>query len=200
MKCTFVFLLAVCSLCALGTVAAQDADSSTPTAPSSGTEPSASLEAEPPELRRLAGSYTLVGNQADHVQAIDRAIETATSGMGGLTKSIARKRLEAVNKAVVRLKLPSVRKMVTVGMGDYVVTAPLDGGTAEVTTPTGDKANASFHLDRAALVQDIVQSQGRRENVFRFNTDGQLVMQVCETSPRLTAPVAYELVYQRAGR
>lgn len=162
--------------------------------------PTVASDSEPPELRRLAGSYTLVGTQADNVAAIDAAIERAISGMGGLKKNIARKRLDAVNKAVVRLKISSVRNQVTVGMDNYVVTAPLDGGTARVKTPSGDMADASFKLDKATLIQDLIQTKGRRENSFRFNSKGELVMHVLESSPKLSAPVSYSLRYTRAGQ
>lgn len=160
----------------------------------------AKVETEPPELKRLAGSYTLVGNQADSIVAINAAIKSAIMGMGGLKKDVARKRLNAVNKVVTRLKISSVRKDVTVGMDDYVVTAPLDGGSVEVKTPSGDTARASFKLATATLVQDMVQSKGRRENAFRFNSHGNLVMNVRETSSQLTAPVSYTLVFKRAGK
>ena len=198
----------------VGPAASQDAAPSKDTEPAKDAEPAkeaesaqesapakeAEVETEPPELKRLAGSYTLIGNQADGAKKIATAIEPAIMGMGGLKKSVARTRLESVNQVVTRLKISSVRKEVTVGMDDYVVTAPLDGGTAEVKTPSGDIAHASFKLETASLVQDMVQSKGRRENTFRFNSKGELVMHVRETSPKLTSAVSYSLVYKRAGR
>ena len=182
---------------------AKEADSASKAPATTGaakTESQATTNAEAPALKKLAGSYTLVGSQAAATKTIQAAIEKAVSGMGSLEKNVAKKRLDKVNGTVVHLKIHSVQKNVTVGMDDYVVTAPLDGGSTEVTTPTGDKARASFKLDNASLVQDLVQHEGARENTFRFNSQGQLVMLVKETSPKLTAPVTYTLVYKRAGK
>ena len=117
-----------------------------------------------------------------------------------MKKNVARKRLEAVNKIVTRLKILSVQKNVTVGMNDFLVTALLDGGTADVKTPSGETAKASFPLKTATLVQEIVQTKGQRENRFRFNSDGNLVMEVRETSPQLASAVSYSLVFKRAGQ
>jgi hypothetical protein len=113
---------------------------------------------------------------------------------------VARKRLEAVNKVVTRLRISSAQNNVTVGMNDYVVTAPLDGSTTDVKTPSGELAKTRFQLKTASLVQDIVQSKGRRKNTFRFNSEGNLVMQVDETSPRLASAVSYSLVFGREGQ
>ena len=87
----------------------------------------------------------------------------------------------------------------TIGMNDFIVTVPLDGGAANVKTPSGEMAKASFQPNTATLVQDIVKTQGRRENAFRFNRDGNLVMQVRETSPQLASALSYSLVFQRVG-
>ncbi|MEM7138337.1 MAG: hypothetical protein AAF500_17285 [Myxococcota bacterium] len=209
MKITTLALLTL--LLAIGTAASQesasdDAQTGSDESPASSDDAKptatapATIDGEPPELRKLAGSYTLVGNQADSLAKIHAAIDQATAGMGSLKKKVARKRLENVNKAVVRLKISSVAKKVTIGMDNYVVTAPLDGGTAEVVTPTGDKATASFSLQQASLVQDIVAAHGRRENIFRFGSNGELLMHVRETSPQLSDKVVYTLVYKRAGQ
>ena len=101
---------------------------------------------------------------------------------------------------MTRIEISSTRKNITVGMNDYVVTVPLDGGTAAVKTPAGETAQASFQPNTATLVQDVVQTKGRRENTFRFNSDGNLVMQVHETSPRLASAVSYSLVFRRDAR
>lgn len=212
MKTKLSVMLTITTFLTIGTAASQEAPPSSDAA-DAGTEAPASspastasapaqgdIDGEPPELRKLAGSYTLVGNQADSVAKIEAAVDAATADMGALKKKVARKRLDKINKAVVRLKISSVQKQVTVGMDKYVVTAPLDGGTADVVTLAGDKAQASFSLQSATLIQDIVAEHGKRENIFRFDSQGQLLMHVRETSPALTAPVRYTLVYKRAGQ
>ncbi|MGB5812145.1 MAG: hypothetical protein WBG86_16535 [Polyangiales bacterium] len=202
---TSVSAMVLMMMFAIGTVAAaEDAPASDPQTDSSTASPAAAkplvpIDSEPPELKKLAGSYTLVGSQAASATTIEASIDAAVASLGGLKKGIARKRLAAVNKAIVRLKLSSTGKQVTVGMDSYVVTAPLDGKPVVVKTPSGDEARASFKLEHATLVQEMVQSKGTRENTFRFNSDGNLVMHVKETSPQLPTPVSYSLVYKRAG-
>ena len=171
-----------------------------PPAAALATRKAADAETEPPELKRLAGNYTLIGNQDDSATTIRNAIDAATTGLGGLERRVARKRLEDVNKVVTRISISSARENVTLVMNDYAVTAPLEGRPADVKTPAGENAQASFQLGTATLVQDIVQTGGRRENTFRFNSDGNLVMSVRETSPRLASAVSYSLVFRRAGQ
>jgi len=202
MKRLLPAMVTVALLLITGPSASQDAAPSKdvpPTAPLA-TPQAADVESEPPELERLAGSYTLIGNRADSVTQIKNAIDTATAAMGGLKKNVARKRLEAVNMVVTRIEISRTPKSITIGMNDYVVSAPLDGGTIEVKTPAGEIAQASFQLKTATLVQDIVETKGRRENTFRFNSDGNLVMQVRETSPQLVSAVSYSLVFRRGER
>ncbi len=162
--------------------------------------PAAAVEPEPPALQRLAGSYTLVGGTAAAQGKIDDAINASVSSFGGIKQGTARKRLEAANKIIQRLRINSVKNTVTVGLDNYVVTAPLDGSAVAVTSPSGEKVNASFSLGRASLIQELAQSKGKRENTFRFNKSGELVMQVRETSPQLSTPVTYSLTYKRAGQ
>jgi len=176
-----------------GPAASQDA------APAQSPAP-ADMDAAAPDLQRLAGSYTLLGSQDDSTRTISDAIDAATAEMGGFKKSMARKRLEDVNKVVTRIRISGNQQNITVAMNDYVVTAPLDGSPADIRTPAGENALASFQPGTATLVQDIVQTRGRRENSFRFDSDGNLVMRVRETSPRLASVVSYSLVFRRAGK
>ena len=189
----------VALLLIVGPAASQDATPSQHARSAAAVTPrqAANVETEPPQLAHLAGSYTLIGNQADNATTIRNAIDAVTAGIGGLKKNVARKRLEAVNTIVTRIEISNDRNKVTVGMNDYVVTAPFDGSPVEAKTPAGELAQTSFQLKTATLVQDIVQTKGRRENTFRFNSDGNLVMQVRETSPQLASALSYSLVFRR---
>jgi len=177
-------------------------------APSKGAGPAeplaphntAGIETASPALKRLIGSYTLVGEQADSAKTIKNSIDAATAQMSAFKKNVARKRLADVNKVVTRLEISSVQNSVTIGMNDFIVTIPVDGGTANVKTPSGEMAEASFQPNTAILVQDIIQTQGRRENAFRFNSEENLVMQVRETSPQLASALSYSLVFLRVGQ
>jgi hypothetical protein len=202
MKSLLSAIVTVSLLLVAGSAASRDPAPSEQAAPAEAPAPrkTADIETEPPELKRLAGSYALVGSQTDSAAVINKAIDVATAGLGVFKKSVARKRLAAVNKVVARLAISSDQENITVDMNNYVVTAPLDGSTADVETPSGETAKASFQLKTATLVQDIVRTKGRRQNTFRFNSDGKLVMRVRETSPKLASAVSYNLVFERAGR
>jgi hypothetical protein len=202
MKNLLPAIVAVSLLQIAGSAVSQDTSPSRDAPPTEALAPlkAADIETEPPELTQLVGSYTLIGNLHDSATVIKNAIDAATADMNGLKKNVARERLQAVNKTVTRIEISSVENSVSVSMNDYVVTAPLNGGAADIRTPAGETAKASFQLKTATLVQDIVQTKGRRENAFRFNGDGDLVMQVRETSPALASAVSYSLVFKRARR
>jgi|GEM_PF-1374920 len=195
-------IVAVSLLQFAGSAVSKDTAQSKDAPPTGALTPlkSADIETEPPALTHLLGSYTLIGNLADSATVIKNAIEAATAEMNGFKKNVARERLQAINKTVTRIEISSVENSVSVSMNDYVVTAPLNGGAADIKTPAGETAKASFQLKTATLVQDIEQTKGRRENTFRFNGDGQLVMLVRETSPALASAVSYSLVFKRTRR
>jgi len=199
MKSLLPAIVAVSLLQIAGSAVSQDTTSPEDAPPTEALTPlrAADIETESPELTHLVGSYTLIGSLANSATVIKNAIDAATAGMNGLKKNLARDRLQAVNKTVTRIEISSVENSVSVSMNDYVVTAPLNGGAADIKTPAGETAKASFQLKTATLIQDIVQNKGRRENAFRFNRDGDLVMLVRETSPALASAVSYSLVFKR---
>jgi len=153
-----------------------------------------------PSLESLVGTYTYIGNKAKDEATIQQQIKAATAGMNMLTSKIAHERLSEGNPIPMRLVMAAKDDTITVTMDQHAVTAPTDGSSKKTKNIGGHTVQASFHLGKASLLQDMVQSKGRRENVFSFNKAGNLVMQVKESSDELSAPVDYSLLYKRAPK
>ena len=162
--------------------------------------PASSEEAHStPPIDRLVGNYSYAGDKAKDRAAIDAQIQAAIANMDVFIARIARNRLESGNPIPQRLSIAVTGKDIKVEMDQHVVVAPKDGKPKKNKNLSGHTVSASFHVTKAHLVEDLVQSRGERVNVFRFNDAGELVMQIKESSPELAAPVEYNLVYKRIG-
>lgn len=152
-----------------------------------------------PSLDRLVGTYAYAGDKAKDSAKISAEIKAATAKMNDFVSKIAHSRLEAGNPIPERLSISVDGNDIQVRMDDHVFLAAKNGKTRKAKNLGGHTVKLSFHVKKARLVQDLVQSGGERINVFRFDDTGQLVMQVKESSPRLAAPVEYTLVYKRSS-
>jgi hypothetical protein len=66
--------------------------------------------------------------------------------------------------------------------------------------PDGGKVNASMQLAGRRLAQTFTSADGRRVNDYTLSPDGRtLIMQVTETSPRLSQTITYKQVYRRVS-
>ena len=153
-----------------------------------------------PSLERLTGTYAYAGDKTRDRAAIDAQIKAATANMSALVSRIAHSRLQAGNPIPERLSISAIGNDIRVEMDDHAFVAAKGGGERKTKNLAGHTVNLSFHVKKAQLVQDLVQSRGERINVFRFNDAGQLVMRVKESSPELAASVEYDLVYKRASK
>lgn len=151
-----------------------------------------------PSLESLTGTYTYIGDKAKDEATIQQQIKAATADMDMLVSRIAHDRLNAGNPIPTKLAIAGKGETITVTMDQHVISAPTDGTSKTGKNLGGHTVKASFHVKKASLVQDMVQSKGRRENIFRFDKAGNLVMQVKESSGELSAPVEYNLLYKRA--
>ena len=150
-------------------------------------------------MDQLVGEYSYAGDKTKDQAAIDAQIRSAIADMDVFVAKIARRRLESGNPIPERLSIAVTGKDIKVEMDKHVVVAPNNGKPKKTTNISGHTVNASFHVKNARLVEDLVQSKGERVNVFRFNSAGELVLQIKESSPELAAPVEYSLVYKRVG-
>lgn len=176
-------ILGLMSLWFAGSVVSQD------------TQHDASKE-DVPLLSELVGKYDYVGKRGKDEATISAQIEAAISDMGRLSQGIARDKLNKANRIPRVLKITTKGSDVVLSLDDWTVTAPTDGSKRAITTPLGDKANASFHVETATLIQDIETRKATRTNTFRFTKDGRLSMKVKEAGPKLPKPVEYQLLYK----
>jgi len=150
-----------------------------------------------PALGQLAGTYSYVGNRNDDEAVIKAQSDAATAGMSRMELKRAAPRLESSTRIPERVVIAQRSGNIVFEMDDYVVTVPDNGGTATVTTPLGESADASFDLETATLLQSVAKTGGRKRNTFRFDETGKLVMQIRVTNSRLAAPVVFTLRYAR---
>ena len=149
-----------------------------------------------PLLSELVGKYEYAGNRAKDEAAIAAQIEGAIASMGRLARGIAKDKLTKANKIPTKLDISTKGTDVILSMDAWTVTAPTDGSKRAITTPLGDKGQASFHVKSATLIQEIETRQATRTNQFRFTKDGKLLMRTKEAGSKLPTPVQYELLYK----
>lgn len=154
---------------------------------------------ETPTVEKLVGTYTYAGNREKDSNAVGAQIDNATANMGSFIRRKAKKKLEAVNVLVKRIEIATKGTDIVVTLDDWTVSAPADGSRRSAPARGGGTAMVSFHTKKSELIEEIDGGKGRRENTFRFNSKGQLVFDVKETSKRLSAPVEYKLLYNRTG-
>ena len=165
-----------------------------------GSQDTTSPTQEVPTLEKLVGTYTYAGNREEDSNAVGAQIDNATANMGSFIRRKAKKKLEAVNVLVKRLKIATKGNDIVVSLDDWTVSAPADGSKRSAPARGGGTAMVSFHVTKSQLVEEIDGGKGRRENTFRFNSKDQLILGVKETSKRLSAPVEYKLLYDRASK
>ena len=151
-----------------------------------------------PLLSELVGKYDYAGNRSKDEAAIAAQIEATVSEMGRLSRGIAREKLEKANRIPNALEISTKGSDVILSLGSWTVTAPTDGSKRPITTPLGDKGQASFHVKTATLIQEIETRKATRINSFRSTKDGKLLMKTKEVSSKLPKPVEFGLLYKPA--
>ena len=153
--------------------------------------------AKVPTLAELDGSYTYAGDRSKDESAIEAKSDTATADMGRMVLKRARSRLASSTRIAESLVITRKDGKVSFQSDDYVVTVPEDGSSASVQTPLGETADASFDAKTATLQQTVAKTGGKKTNIFQFDENGRLVMQVRVTNPKLAGPVAFSVLYAR---
>jgi hypothetical protein len=152
---------------------------------------------------RFSGAWTLAPERSDDV---DAKINTSIAGMNVVVRQVARPRLRSTNISYPRLVF-SFGENVGVDMPGYPsVASPANGQPVFWHRRTGGPCPemrrscmvVTTTWADGALVQTFRSEDGQRQNVFTVSPDGTtLTMAVTMTSPRLTAPLVYRLVYTR---
>lgn len=145
----------------------------------------------------LNGTYTLDEAESDNISA---AIDAAVAKLNFLTRPIARGRLMKLNPAYSRVTIATSSNELSVTVDNQsALRAPANGTSVVWAGPDGGKVNVTMKLTGGHLVQTFKSADGGRVNDYSLSPDGRmLIMQVTETSPRLSQAIRYKQVYRRA--
>ena len=146
----------------------------------------------------LDGTYTLDEANSDNINVV---IDNAVAQFNLLTRHFAREHLKKLNPAYHRVTIATSQNDVSVAVDDQPpVRAPAKGTPITWTGPDGGKVNLSMRLVGSHLVQRFKSADGGRVNDYSLSPDGRtLIMQVTETSPRLSQAIRYKQVYKRVS-
>jgi hypothetical protein len=136
-----------------------------------------------------------------HSDDVNRAIETAVARMSFITRPIARGRLRRTNPVYQRVIVNFTPQQVTTQFDQRrVIESPANGQEIKWTREDGEKFDLSTAWQDGRLVQTFKAEDGTRTNTYSISPDGNtLTMHVTLRSPRLPAPVEYNLVFTRAA-
>jgi len=146
----------------------------------------------------MHGTFTI---DRAHSDDVNRAIETAVSRMNFVTRPIARGRLRRTNAVYQRVVINhTANEVSTVFDQRRAITSPSNGNAIDWTREDGEKFKLSTAWDNGKLVQTFRAEDGSRTNTYSISPDGRtLTMHVTLRSPRLSAPLEYNLVFNRAS-
>ena len=146
----------------------------------------------------MRGTFTINRQQSDNV---NRAIETAVARMSFVTRPIARGRLRRTNAVYQRVVVNYTPAQVSTTFDQRrPVESPANGQPVKWTREDGEKFDLSTEWQGGRLVQTFRAEDGSRTNTYTISPDGRtLTMHVTLRSPRLSAPLEYNLVFNRAS-
>ncbi|HEV7591452.1 MAG TPA: hypothetical protein VGO40_25280 [Longimicrobium sp.] len=136
-----------------------------------------------------------------HSDDINRAIETAVARMSFVTRPIARGRLRRTNTVYNRVVVNYTPAQVATTFDQRrPIESPANGQPVKWTREDGEKFDLSTQWQAGRLVQTFRAEDGSRTNTYTISPDGRtLTMHVVLRSPRLSSPLEYNLVFNRAS-
>ena len=150
----------------------------------------ASAEAPGPE-----GTFTLDKAASDDVKA---AVDRSAGDFNFVLRPFARSRLTKANPIPQQVRIAYTPADVSVQLDSApAVTAPRDGRTVKWTRDDGAVFELSARIEGGALRQSFKGDEGQRVNVYRLRDPKTLTMEVTLSSPRLSKPLTYTLVFKR---
>lgn len=147
---------------------------------------------------QLQGTFAYDAASSDN---INQAIESAVARMNFITRPIARGRLRKTNEAYRTIRLSFTPAQITVITDSRApIVSPASGSAIKWTREDGEVLDVATAWRGAAIEQSFTAEDGKRVNTYSVSADGSvLTMQVTITSPRLAAPLRYNLRYRRQG-
>lgn len=145
----------------------------------------------------MRGTFAIDRSRSDDV---NRAIETAVARMSFVTRPIARGRLRRTNPVYSRVEINYTQSEVTVQLDQRrPIVSPANGQPIKWTREDGEKFDLSTEWQNGRLVQTFRAEDGSRTNSYTISPDGRtLTMHVTLRSPKLSAPLEYNLVFTRS--
>lgn len=139
----------------------------------------------------LRGTFILDQQASDD---IDRAIEAV------VVRPAARGRLRRTNPTYRRVVINYTQRLVSVTFDQRrAIESPADGTPVQWTREDGEKFDLSTVWQNGRLVQKF-KGEEERTNTFTISADGRtLTLYVVDSSPGMSRPLTYKLVYQRAS-
>ena len=140
-------------------------------------------------------------NRDQSSDGIEAAIETAVAKMNFIKRPVARSRLKKTNEAHKKIVITQQANVISVAFDDRKpVQMPADGRPIKWTREDGEVFDVSVEATSEALVQTFKAEDGQRVNTFTANDAGQMTMEARLTSPQLSTPVIYTLLYRRTSK
>ncbi|HKP76737.1 MAG TPA: hypothetical protein VJT67_14500 [Longimicrobiaceae bacterium] len=136
-----------------------------------------------------------------HSDDVNRAIEAAVARMSFVTRPIARGRLRRTNTVYQRVVINFTQAQVSTTFDQrHAIESPANGQPIKWTREDGEKFDLSTEWQNGRLIQTFRAEDGTRTNTYTISPDGRvLTMHVVLRSPRLSGPVEYNLVFNRAS-
>jgi hypothetical protein len=136
-----------------------------------------------------------------HSDDINRAIDAAVSRMSFVTRPIARGRLRRTNQVYQRVVINFTPAQVSTTFDQRrAIESPANGQPVAWTREDGEKFQLSTSWESGRLVQTFRAEDGSRTNTYSISADGRtLTMHVTLRSPKLSAPLEYNMVFTRAS-
>ena len=146
----------------------------------------------------MRGTFTI---DRAHSDDVNRAIEAAVSKMSFVTRPIARGRLRRTNTMYQRVVVSFTPAQVSTTFDQRrAIESPANGTQVPWTREDGEHFQLSTSWENGRLVQTFRAEDGSRTNTYSISGDGRvLTMHVTLRSPRLSAPLEYNLVFNRAS-
>jgi hypothetical protein len=147
----------------------------------------------------LDGRFTF-SDRPDERAALDQAIEATAQRLSFVIRPVARSRLRSANRIAPWVEISHRGDQIAVQFqGRAPMTASVSGGTVRWKNEDGVEVAMQVRIDGETLVQVLTTDEGARTNRFTATPNG-LRLAVEISSPRLPAPLKYNLSYTRAGR
>ena len=153
--------------------------------------------AEPEAFSPWVGSYQSTSPERAK-DIIERAIESGTSSMGALRRSVARKRLESTNRVNNTVRIAPAGDELITDFDGRAYRAPTTGEAEKGKDPDGKAVTVSYKAVGDTLKSRYVAEDGEKQIDFERAPDGQsMIMHVTVISPKLPAPIKYSIPYKK---